>query len=78
MNLVSVNEHITIKNLDGANRSGTVIAASTSSIFGQFVTLRLDTPYLAPNALNISRTISLRIIPQGSDYIQTPFGKIVK
>lgn len=76
--LVTVQQHITIKDLDGADRSGVVISASKESTFGQFVTLRLDTPYMAPNALNISKTVSLRIVAKGDAFVQPTFGKFAK
>jgi len=76
--LVSTSQHITIMNLDGADRSGTVITAGKENFCGQFVTIRLDVPYLAPNALNISKTVSLRIVPKGDNFVQPAFGKIAK
>lgn len=75
---VSTNQHITIKALDGADRSGVVINAGKESPMGQFVTLRLDEPYMAENALNISRTVSLRIVAHGNDFVQLTFGKTAK
>lgn len=76
--LVANNQHITIKDLDGADRSGIVISAGKEDICGQFVTLRLDTPYMAPNALNISRTVSLRIVAKGDAFVQPTFAKFAK
>lgn len=76
--LVSNNQHITIKDLDGADRSGVVINAGKESAFGQFITLRLDTPYTAEQALNESKTVSLRIVKQGDAFVQPTFGKFAK
>lgn len=69
-------QQITVKNFEGADRSGTVIAMNGGmSFLGQFVTIRLDVPFMQKNALNISKTISLRVVADGSNWKQIPFGK---
>jgi hypothetical protein len=73
---ITINQQITVKGFEGADRTGTVISMNGGmSFLGQFVTIRLDTPFMQKNALNISKTISLRVVPEGNDWKQRPFGK---
>lgn len=72
---ITIGQQITVKGYEGADRDGVVISMNGGmSFLGQFVTINLDTPFLQKNALSISKTISLRVLPEGSDWKQTPFG----
>jgi len=74
---ITINQQITVNGFEGENRTGTVIAMNGGmSFLGQFVTIRLDVPFMQKNALNISKTISLRVVADGNNWKQTPFGKV--
>lgn len=74
---ITTGQQITVNNYEGANLTGTVIAMNGGmSFLGQFVTIRLDVPFMQKNALNISKTISLRVVADGGDWKQRPFGKL--